>query len=258
MTDPSSPLDGRQRDRTWQRAMAVAHAASDLRDLDLRGADLRGHDVSWISLRTARLDGADLRGARLRYVELDRAVLDGCDLRGAELTAVSAAGASLRGINGAGLTWSNGNLATAVLADAQLSETTWNACVLDDADLRHADARSSRWVGCSLAGADLDGSDWDGALTPGTRCPRALLGGARRFAWCRELVLEVLRLHLGDDLERAQVLAAAMVATEWCYPRWERWLAEHRSYRDLAYRIFADYPQSGCLEALGLVTESRP
>jgi uncharacterized protein YjbI with pentapeptide repeats len=224
-------------------------AGRNLMGADLRGADLAGRDLTRADLRDARLDGADLRGATIRLADLTGASLCHATLDGATFDLVRGGGLQLQGVSAVGLWADRCHLAGADLTGAQLTRSTWRACGLEGAVLDEADLTDASLAWSDLSQSTLKGTTLARAITLGTRLDGADLHQTRDFAFCREVVVEVLLRHGGDDPEVVPLIGAISLQRNQCYPVWAALVADRRDLIVRAGEAFAQYPASGCLEA---------
>ena len=222
---------------------------SILRGVDLRGKNLAGYHFDFLSMELAQFDGADLSGAKFNQVDMTNA-----SFRGANL-----AGASFRFVRGGAVNWS----------DIQAEDAQWDRSSLVESSFASANLKRARLINCGLELVSFDDADlmlgsvaWsnldratfrntnlDQAETIGTSLDNTDLSTARRFAFCREIVLEILKRHLDHDLPSMKWLGAVLLLRKWCYPVWVRLLKDDPTYYNKAVEIFQMYPASGCLEA---------
>ena len=101
---------------------------------------------------------------------------------------------------------------------------------------------------CSLDGASLRDCNFDDAVTVGCSFAGASLDGARKFASCRDIVVEILRRAAGEDREALEVVGAVALHRPWCYEEWWELLAGRPALRERALEAFAAYPESGFAE----------
>jgi Pentapeptide repeats (8 copies) len=200
-----------------------------LADADLAGADLRDAIFEHVDL-----NGADLRGARL-----DGAVLRHCDLSGARLGLARAGGVSL----------AYTELRGADLSGADLRRSSWTSCGAEGAAFRGAKLDGAALAGCRFDDADFTDASLFKANTLHSVFAGASFEGARRFAWSREIVVELLGRRAAD-LEQRRYVGALALDPAGCYDEWRAILAAAPEYRRLALDALAAYPASGFARAL--------
>lgn len=231
-----------------QQAVANSHAV--LGSVDLRGQDLNGLRCDFVSLGLAQFDGANLSQAQFNYVDLTNA-----SFRGAKLD-----GASFRFVRGGAVNWNN----------VQAEDAQWDRSSLVESNFAAADLQRSRFVYSGLEKASFDDADlmlgsftWsnldyatfrntnlDQTETIGASLTGADFSSARNFAYCREIVMEILARDLDQDLATMKWLGAVTLLRKWCYPVWAKLLKkDDPNYFIKAMEIFQKYPTSGCLEA---------
>jgi len=170
------------------------------------------------------------------------------DLPVSGLQYADAHGAGWAGLRAPGTLWEHVGLAGVDLTGADLRGAMFRHCCLDGALLDRADLTDARLVMCSFDGATLRGAVLADAITIGCTFAGADVAGARGYAACRDLVVEMLRRSIGDDLEAIEVVGAVAVQRKWCYAEWWELLADRPRLRQLGLEIFATMPGSGCLE----------
>jgi uncharacterized protein YjbI with pentapeptide repeats len=228
---------------------SLGSAGSRFVRADLRGADLTGLHLAFVSLAGARLDGANLRGATLRHVDLTSASLTGADLTDVRFDLVHATTASFDGARLTGAEIEHTILRGANLASADLRGAAIRASSLDGACLAGANLTRASMTDCTCADVAFRRTLLDRVNTGGSTFPRADFTAARRFYFCREIVVEVIRRETGDDAEWARLLGAALVL-RWGYVESRQALAEHPGFLERALAILGQYPESGAMEAL--------
>ena len=210
---------------------------TNLAGADLRGADLRGAVLEHVGLAGADLRGADLSGSTLTSVTLGGAVLHDADLRTARLSTCDLSGADL----------SRADLRRTAMFSCWADAVVFDGARLDGAVLQHTSLRRSRFADAVL----------DGCESVGCSFQDADLTTARLFHRTRDAVAEVLRADADDDIERTSAAGAVALMDGWCWNAWTRYWREAPPYlRIWAARTFAQYPASGCAEALGVTTET--
>jgi hypothetical protein len=231
-------------------AAAGGGSAAAFHRADLRGLDLAGRSLACLSLRGAVLDGADLSGASLEHVDLLGASLRGVDLRRASLSCVGARGACFADARLDEAFAEHVDLTGADLSRASLRNALLRVCTLTRADLGGVDLTEGRLVGCECTDTGFRDALFEEASATDSTFDRAEFAGAKRFFLCREIVVELLKRELGDDLERTMLVGALAIERGWCYAEWARILAERPGARRAAVEAFRRYPASGCAEAL--------
>lgn len=211
---------------TWRRR---SHRHESLADADLTGADLREAIFEHVNLNGAHLSGARLDGAILRHCDLSGADLSGAQLRHASLTLVE--------------------LRRANLSRCDLRRCTWTSCIAEDANLAAANLDGSAFVACRFDGADFTSASFLRTNTLHSVFSRARFQGARRFAWSREILVEILA-RAADDVERSKLVGAVALHQDWCYDKWRSIMADAPQYRHLALQILSAYPDSGFAAAM--------
>ena len=222
----------------------------DLARADLRGADLSGLSLARVSLAHAHLDGANLTGAHLRLVDLSNASLKEACLERAHLELVDATSVCLAGARAARTRWELADLTLADLTGADLSRSLFRSCQLERARLDEADLTLSTMACCNCRDARFCGALIDRVNATGTDLDGADFSGARQFCTCREVIVELMRREMGDDLTRAKFVGAFAFVEKWCYAEWARILEFEPHYRELVCELFRRYPESGFVEAL--------
>ena len=164
-----------------------------------------------------------------------------------------------------------------MLEDADLRTARLSTCDLTGADFSRADLRRTAMFSCWADAVVFDGARLDGAVLQHTSLRRSRFAGAvldgcesvgcsfqdadlttaRRFYRTRDAVAEVLLADADDDVERTSAAGAVALMDGWCWNAWARYWREAPPYlRVWAARTFAQYPDSGCTEALGVTTET--
>ncbi|BEP13951.1 hypothetical protein acdb102_22620 [Acidothermaceae bacterium B102] len=227
------------------------HAFRPAAGLDAATVDLRGTSVSFASLRNVDFEGSDLRGAHFQCVDLTHASFKGANLSGARFSLVNARGADFSAVLGKQAAWERSDLTGATFVESKLERASITSCGLEHAILDRADLSFA-----SLAYSNLDGASFCQSLLMRAETfgvvdlDRTDLSTTRQFAYCREMVIEVLRRSLGDDLETVQWLGAAILSRLWCYPKWLDLLRHYPVHLESVMTVFSQYPDSGCQEAL--------
>jgi hypothetical protein len=185
--------------------------------------------------------------------------LDGEDwpgggLAGALVRFRDAGGASLASVDARDSVWDHCSLRRADLQGADLRGATLVGCDLERANLVDARLSDARLVRCSLASADLTGSDLEDATMVGCDLAGAELAGARNAATARDLVVEHLRRHAGDDVELLRWVGLVAIRRDWCWEEWVPLLAAEPRVRAAAMAAFAAAPHAGFTEAYATAT----
>jgi uncharacterized protein YjbI with pentapeptide repeats len=222
----------------------------DFHGSDLRGADLAGLELATASLRGIDLSGADLSGARLNCVDLTDAKLDGANLRGSRFELVNCSAASMEAIDAQEALWSQVDLTAARLTHARLREAAFHGCRFDRAVLDGADLTLGQLAGCRCNGTSFREATLDRTNTADSTFSDADFTGARKFAWSREIIVEILRPEIAEEFEAAQFVGAIAVGHRWCYDDWKRILEAEPDYLERALAVFRRYPESGAGRAL--------
>jgi hypothetical protein len=198
----------------------------------------------------ARLDGADLSGTTLVYVDLLGATFQDACLEKASFRFSSARGASFASAHCRHVYGEHVDLTHANFSHVDLRQATLHQCTLQHTLLNDADLTDSVLNQCNCDDSSFRGALLEGAMAVGSTFARADLDQARRFSTCREMIVEVLRREIGDDVERAKFVGAVAIGRQWCYEEWANMLAFQPQFRALALEIFRRYPESGFVEAL--------
>ena len=217
---------------------------------DLRGADLSGRTIGFVSLQGARLDGANLRGARLHHVDLSTASLRGVRLEEASFQRVTARGADLTGSLATGSFWEQVDLVAADLSGIDLQVATLRGCLLDRARLDGANLAQANLLQCCCDEASFRNVDFEWSNTLGSTFLAADFTGARRFMVNREVIAELLRREVGDDLAKAEFAGAVAIGRAWCYPEWKAEFESRSELGAFTEQVFQRFPRSGVLAAL--------
>jgi Pentapeptide repeats (8 copies) len=189
-----------------------------------------------------------LAGARLGFVDLATVSAPGADLAGAEIRFADARQARFDGLRAPQSFWEHASLRQADLTGADLRGATLRGCTLEAARLDGADLTDARLVMCSFDRASLRDCRLTDAVTVGCSFADADLTGARAFATCRDIVVEVLQRAVGTEQEPLEVIGAVALYRPWCYQDWWHALARRPHLRQRALDIFAAYPDSGFAE----------
>lgn len=239
--------------------MTTAQASTDrshaLRGADLRRRDLAGARFEFVSLEQARFDAADLTGATFRHVDLTNASFRTARLEHATFQFVRAGAADLRYVHAADVCWERSSLVGARFEFSDLRRARLVSCGLERVSFDDADLSLASLAWSSLVEASLGGTNLDHAQTLGVELSGAHLRRARNVAYCREIVIELLRTNLDRDLEAMKWLGAISQLRLWCYPAWAELLRDEPAWLDTAAAIFRRYPASGCAEALEAAIE---
>ncbi len=172
------------------------------------------------------------------------------DLTGAQVRFCDLAGLALPGAAAAGSFWQHCSLRHADLAGADLAGAVLVDCDLSGVDLRGAGLAGARLRRCTIEDARLDGCDLDDAVLVGCSLADAHLDGVRNASSARDLVVEVLRRHAGDDPELQRWVGLVALRRAWCYDEFADALAAHPELRALALDAFRSLPHAGLAEAL--------
>lgn len=247
-------LDRRPGSAAQGIAKALEQAATGTAQLDLRGADLRGADLSGltfahVALERTCFDAANLEGTTFRHVDMTSASLRGASLIGATFRHVQAGGACFAGVQARDARWERSSLALADFTGAQLKRVRFTGCDLEESRFDDADLTLAWLVSSGADRATFRGTLLRHTETLSSTFDGAELATARELAYCRELVLEILRRHTERELEIAKMVGAVAQLRTWCYPAWAALLTQEPLHFATAIRIFAQYPRSGCLEA---------
>jgi len=195
----------------------------------LIGADLKGADLCDSTIEHVDLTGADLSDARL-----DDAILRHCDLTGANLSGASLRGASLGFVE----------LRGADVSRADLRRSSWTMCDLQEARMPAAMLDGGAFVDCRFDGADLSGASFFKTNTLHSVFARATFEEARKFAWSREIVVELLGRH-AQGVDEARYVGEIALHQDWCYEKWRAITADAPEYRRRALEVMSAWPQSG-------------
>jgi uncharacterized protein YjbI with pentapeptide repeats len=214
---------------------ADPETAHSRRHESLAGADLVGADLSGVIFDHVDLAGADLSAARL-----DEAIVRHCDLTGANLSDVRMKGASLAYLE----------LHGALMTHADLRRSCWHMCDLQETVLRSAKLDGGAFVGCRFDGADLSGASFFKANTLHSVFARATFDDARKFAWSREIVVELLG-RAADGVEEAKFVGAIALHQDWCYDEWRAITAANPEHRQRALDVMSAWSDSGFTAAFG-------
>jgi hypothetical protein len=217
---------------------------------DMRRADLGGRELAFLSLAHACFDGANLDGATFHHVDLSGASFRGASLVGASFHHARATGACFAGIQGRDARWERVTLQLADFSSASLKRARFTGCELESARFDGGDLTLG-WIVDSSA----DRTSFQNALLRHTETLRSSFEGAdlataKEIAYCRELVIEILRRHTERELDIAKMIGAVTQLRTWCYPAWAPILVAQPAAFATAVRAFSNYPRSGCLEAL--------
>jgi uncharacterized protein YjbI with pentapeptide repeats len=221
----------------------------DLRGADLRGLDLTNFKFAFLSLESTKLDEANLSGALLQQVDLTGASLRGARLDNANFRFVRGDGVNFDGLHSVDCDWKWSSLIGATFTSATLQRTRFINCGLERASFEGADMTLGALIWSLAEGTNFSGTNLEDVETLGTSFRDAELSTAHNFAYCREIVLEVLMRDADKSLETMQWLGAATLLRQWCYPVWVD-LLKDRPELVRVIQIFQQYPKSGCLEAL--------
>ena len=218
----------------------------------------------------AQLQGADLSGITLSHLSLANANLDGVDLTGAQLTQVNLTNTSFREARLNRARFELVYAGSAIFTNCQACEARWEQCDLSRADFTGSNLQKAVIRGCSLESSCFDqvnflqamvgysnadaasfrASSWMWANTVGSYFSQADFTDAKQFFVCREIIVEILRRHIKDDWMMAGLIGTVAIAPKWCYPEWKQFLELQPEYRELAFKIFESYQDSGFTEAL--------
>jgi hypothetical protein len=188
---------------------------------------LDGAVLTRVSLAFARAPGLRAEQASIRFADARAAELGGADLTGTLLQHVDLTHADLRGASLRGATLRDCDLEGARLDGADLTNASLLRCAGDGASLQRARLTDAVTVACSFVDASVE--------------------GARDFATCRDLVVELLRREARDPGELA-VIAEVAFDRRLCYDEWRERLTPQQHARAVA--AFARYPESGFAAAL--------
>ncbi len=225
-------------------------SANSLRGADLQGVNLAGQTISHISLRDANLDGADLTGARLSHIDLSGASLRGACLDKTQLRFITAEYSILIGASGKHGSWQHINFSKANLSETKLCSGMLYLCDLESAILDRADLSNTMIISSICDKASFRNTLMASSNTFASKFNRADFQGARDFFACREIVVEILSRKINGSFQMANLIGAASLNYKWCYSEWKQLLDDNAEYRELAFKIFQDYPESGFTEAL--------
>ncbi len=219
---------------------------------DLAGVDLAGVELHDLSLAGANLAGADLTRARLTRVDLSLANLRGARLEGASLEMVTVVGATLAGARGRHARFEHVNLSSADLSGVDLTRTLFKACSLERTRLDGCDLTGSYLIYSCCNDASFRGAELERLAAVGSSFAWADFAAAKRFLRTREVIHELARRVVAgpDDFDFARTVAAVLLDRGRCYPDWKRFFDDKPEQLERALRLFAEYPESGCSEAL--------
>ncbi|MEH2027478.1 pentapeptide repeat-containing protein [Nostoc sp.] len=219
------------------------------RGVDLRGVDLTDVEFTFVSLQLACFDGANLSSAKFRYVDITNASFQGACLNNAQFHFVRGGAVNFEGVDAAGSYWDRSSLVGCNFREANLKKSSLVNSGLERVSFDAADLTLATLAWSNLDGVTFRNTNLDHVETIGTNLTDADLTTARNFAYCREIVIEVLNRHVERNLEIMQWLGAVNFLKQWCYPTWAELLKNQPNYLKKVIEIFENYPYSGCLEA---------
>lgn len=220
---------------------------------DLRGVDLSGVKLAFLNLTNVQLNGANLSNVQFSNVVLTGANLQGACVRGSSFYLVEATGIDLSKVDGVESRWEHTNLLSARLEQANLTKALFRSCTLEDAYLQKVDFCGGSLAYSTCNRVNFLGSKLANLETIGTSFRDANFAEAEQFFSCREIVVEILRQHIGKrDIEQAKLVGAVSLMAHWCFAEWKEYLTtpEMVGYYSLALDIFSMYPESGLFQAL--------
>lgn len=223
--------------------------AEQLRGADLRGLDLTRLKFAFVSLEGTQFDGADLSGSLFQHADLSGTSFRQARLDKASMRYIRANGTNFNGLHAIETDWNWSNLVGADFTFATLKKTRFLNSSLDRVTFDGANLTLGSLSWSMLDGASFRETNLLDVETLGASFRDADLKMARNFAYCREIVLEILMREADESLETMQWLGAATLLRQWCYPVWAE-LLRGRSELERMIRIFQQYPHSGCMEAL--------
>ena len=204
-----------------------------------RNESLASADLVGVDLRDVVFEHVDLTGANLRGACLDGAILRHCDLSGADLSLALLRRTSLALVE----------LRRTNLAHCDLRLSNWTSCIAEEADFLSAKLDRAAFIACRFDGADFTRASLLQTNTLHSVFSRARFDQARKFAWSREIVVEILA-RAADDLEGSKYVGAIALHQDWCYEKWRSILINAPRYRSLALKILSAYPDSDFAAAM--------
>lgn len=220
-----------------------------LQGANLSGLDLTGTQFRFLSLEGVRFDGANLTGCLFQHVDLSGASLRNVQLDRSALRFVRASGTDFHNLHAYDTDWHWSSLTEADFSSARLKRTRFHNSSLEQATFDEADLSLGALTWSILDGVSFHETNLQDVETLGSSFRGANLSTARDFAFCREIVLEILSREADESLETMQWLGAGTLMRQWCYPVWAD-LLKDRPQLEQMIRAFRQYPNSGCLEAL--------
>jgi uncharacterized protein YjbI with pentapeptide repeats len=220
-----------------------------LRGVDLRGTNLAGFHFDFLSMELSQLDGADLSHSQFNQVDITNATFRGANLDGASFRFVRGGAVNWSDIQAEDAQWDRSSLVESSFVSANLKRARFVNCGLEMASFNDADIMLGSLAWSNLDRATFRNTNLDQVETIGISLDDADLSTARSFAYCREIVLEILKRQTDRDLPTMKWLGAIMLLRKWCFPVWARLLKDEPQYYSKAVEIFRMYPASGCLEA---------
>lgn len=227
---------------------------------DLRGADLSGVRLAFVNLTNAQLDGANLTNARLTNVILNGAQLSGASLGGAELTFIEATQANFAEIEGNSSRWQHVYALQGQFVAANLNQAKFSNCTLESVSFEHSDLTDAAIVYSQCDHASFTDAQLAQLETLGTSFASAKFDHAKQFFASREILAEIIKPHIGRDVEQNKLVGAILLLRHWCFAEWKAYLSSEEGlpYYEQALSIFEQYPESSAFQALKEGWDWRP
>lgn len=237
-------------DVIFSEAKALSWYNNQFFGADLKGRNLAGRTLRGVCLRNANFDGADLTSACIEFTDISNTSFDGACLERASFRSVIANHTSFTRAKCNQSFWEYVDLTGTQFLEANLKDSTIYMSNLAQADLTDVDLIGGKLIKCNCDEVKFDRAVLEDVITLGSSFKNVDFSHTKQFTICREIIVEILRQEIADDVEQIKIVGSILLNRRWCYPEWAKILAHQNNFLQLAIKIFNRYPESGVVEAL--------